>query len=216
MIDLYCERRGPGLFAEPINATTNLAYLVAAFAAWLVARRLGARSPGVATLITLSVTIGVGSGLFHTFATPWARVLDVVPILTFQVVFLWLYLRRCVGLSFASSSAIAFAYLVICLLMREIPAYFNGSVVYVPTLLVLIGLAVYHHRSGQPGRWLLVAAALVFCVAIVFRSLDEVACPYVPIGTHFLWHLLTGGLLYLAMKALILKHVALTVVGRNV
>ena len=34
MIDLYCERLSPGIWAEPINALTNLAFLVAAFAAW--------------------------------------------------------------------------------------------------------------------------------------------------------------------------------------
>jgi len=37
MIDLYCERLGPGIWAEPINALTNLAFLVAAFAAWRLA-----------------------------------------------------------------------------------------------------------------------------------------------------------------------------------
>ena len=34
MIDLYCERLGPGPLAEPINAITNLTFLVAALAAW--------------------------------------------------------------------------------------------------------------------------------------------------------------------------------------
>jgi hypothetical protein len=29
-IDAYCERLGPGLWAEPLNAVTNLAFIVAA------------------------------------------------------------------------------------------------------------------------------------------------------------------------------------------
>jgi hypothetical protein len=89
--------------------------------------------------------------------------------------------------------------------MREVPPHFNGSIIYAPTLLVLGGLAAYHSRSGQRGRWLLVVAVVVFFAALVFRSLDELACPYVPFGTHFLWHLLNGGLLYLAMRTLILS-----------
>lgn len=208
MLDLYCERRGPGLFAEPINASTNLAFLVAALAAWLLARRLGALSSGVATLITLAVAVGIGSGLFHTFATPWASVLDLAPIFAFQVVFLWLYLRQCVGLSTAASTAIAAGYFVICLLMKGVPPLLNGSILYAPSFLVLGGLAAYHYLSGQRERWLLVVALIVFFAALVFRSLDELACPYVPFGTHFLWHILNGGLLYLAMRALIQDRAA--------
>jgi len=39
MIDLYCERLGPGLWAEPLNALTNLAFLLTALASWQLARR---------------------------------------------------------------------------------------------------------------------------------------------------------------------------------
>ena len=84
MIDLYCERCGPGLLAEPLNATTNLAFLIAAWAAWVLARRLNSLSGGIQGLIFLTVSLGIGSALFHTFATAWARVLDVVPILLFE------------------------------------------------------------------------------------------------------------------------------------
>jgi len=37
------------------------------------------------------------------------------------------------------------------------------------------------------------------------RSVDEAACPYIPIGTHFLWHALIAVVLYLSMRALILN-----------
>jgi hypothetical protein len=206
MLDLYCERRGPGLLAEPLNASTNLAFLVAAVAAWMLARRKGIHSGGILALIALSVVVGIGSALFHTFATPWAKVLDLVPILAFQLLFLGLYLRSCAGLGVSLSVGLVVAYLAVCLLMMGVPPYLNGSILYAPTLLVLGTLAVYHHRSHQPDRWILGLAVAVFLAALVFRSIDELACPYVPFGTHFLWHLLNGGLLYLAMRALILKY----------
>lgn len=38
-MDGCCERLGPGLFAEPLNAVSNLAFLVAAVAVFLFARR---------------------------------------------------------------------------------------------------------------------------------------------------------------------------------
>jgi hypothetical protein len=37
------------------------------------------------------------------------------------------------------------------------------------------------------------------------RSIDGAVCAYVPMGTHFLWHLLNGIVLYLSMRALILN-----------
>ena len=43
MIDLYCERQAPGLGAEPINALTNLAFLVSAWATWRLMRRRAER-----------------------------------------------------------------------------------------------------------------------------------------------------------------------------
>jgi hypothetical protein len=70
MIDVYCERIGPGLLAEPLNAVTNASFLIAAWAAWLLASRLGRLSPEVWGLLALSVAVGIGSGIWHSFATP--------------------------------------------------------------------------------------------------------------------------------------------------
>ncbi len=151
MIDLYCERCGPGLLAEPLNALSNLSFLVAAFFAWRLARRLKVITPGIALLITLAISVGIGSALFHTFATPWAQVLDLLPIVLFQLLFLGAYLRRCVGLSTITSSVFVVIYLGVCLLMMVLPPYLNGSIIYVPTFLVLIGLAGFHLRTRQPG-----------------------------------------------------------------
>jgi len=95
MPGLYCERVGPSLLAEPLNAVTNIAFLCAAWAAWSLARR---RAQSVRAdiwiLIALSIVIGIGSALFHVFAAGWARILDEVPILLFQLWYLWLYVRR--------------------------------------------------------------------------------------------------------------------------
>src|SRR6266542_3021654 len=97
MVDLYCERTGPDLWAEPVNALTNLAFFTAAWATWLLLNRAVERPPGLVVLTALLATIGVGSLMFHTSATTWARILDVAPILVFQLTFFWLYLREIVG-----------------------------------------------------------------------------------------------------------------------
>ena len=38
-IDVYCERVGPGLWAEPVNALTNAAFFLAGWLLWRNARR---------------------------------------------------------------------------------------------------------------------------------------------------------------------------------
>lgn len=82
-VDLYCERTDPTFWAEPINALTNISFILAAWGAWHLARRSTTLSPVIWLLLTTIVAIGIGSFLFHTLATSWARVLDVLPILVF-------------------------------------------------------------------------------------------------------------------------------------
>ena len=78
MIDLYCERIGPGLLAEPLNASTNGFFMIAAWWCWHSARKSARRD--VMVLAGTMFAIGIGSGLFHTFALPWAKLLDVIPL----------------------------------------------------------------------------------------------------------------------------------------
>jgi hypothetical protein len=66
-IDAYCERLGPGLWAEPLNAVTNLAFIVAAVICLHGVSGIPRPPLGLALVIILAA-IGVGSGLFHTFA----------------------------------------------------------------------------------------------------------------------------------------------------
>ena len=65
-MDVYCERVGPGLLAEPLNAVSNASFLFAAWAAWVLAERTGTLSAGVRVLIALAASVGMGSILWHT------------------------------------------------------------------------------------------------------------------------------------------------------
>lgn len=205
MLDLYCERIGPGLFAEPLNLLSNVAFLVAAWAAWLLARRAQTTLAGIRALIALSVVIATGSALFHTFAATWARVLDEVPILLFQIWYLWLYMRRIMAQRWKFAAASIAGYLAAAYFGRQFPLLLNGSLVYAPALMLMLGLGLYHFLHRKAGRYLLVATSGVFVISLVFRSIDEAICSYVPTGTHFLWHILNGVVLYLSMRALILN-----------
>lgn len=152
-------------------------------------------------LVGLSIVIGIGSGLFHTFAATWARVLDVVPILLFQLVFLWLYCSRILEMRSILVRGLLLTFLVSALYGRQFPEILNGSLTYLPAALVLSVLGVNHYKRKLVDAAVLLIAAGVFIASLLFRSIDLMVCDVLPIGTHFLWHILNAVLLYLVSRA---------------
>lgn len=205
-IDNYCERLTPGLWAEPLNALTNLAFIAAAMLAWRLARQQDQLRGGPLMLILLMLTIGIGSGLFHTFATRSTQLMDVIPIGLFQALFLWLYLRRIIAANMAVTLALMLLFAASAWLAGQFIHLFNGSIGYAPALVFVCGLALWHrfHCPHEPNALLL--AALLFLVSLLFRSIDQAICTNLPIGTHFLWHLGNGGVLYLSMRGLLANY----------
>jgi hypothetical protein len=102
-IDASCEQLDPAFWAEPVNALTNTAFLVAGGVGLAASR---GRDRGVLVLAVLTALVGIGSFLFHTFATACAALADVVPIALLIVACLVVVLRRPVGLSGAWAVAV--------------------------------------------------------------------------------------------------------------
>lgn len=218
ILDAYCERAGPGLWTEPLNAVTNLAFIAAALLALIALRSQPREAPTRAwdliLLIALVFAIGVGSGLWHTFATRWAELADVLPINLFIAVFLFAFLRRALGVSRWVSLAAVLAFEAISFALPVVlsPRLLNGSIVYLPAWLLLLGFALELHRRRHPLERVFVAGSVIFSVSLVFRTVDPALCELLPIGTHFLWHLLNATLLYLLLRGLI-DHAAARSVG---
>lgn len=206
-VDNYCERLGPGLAAEPVNALTNLAFLVAAYAAWRLyrAQRRAAPDALIVALILCTVVVGLGSLLFHTVATRWSEWGDVFPIMIFMLLYLWVILRRWLGASAWLAVLAEIVYVAATYLLEaRVPSHVLwGGAMYLPTLLILATLGVLALRARSPtGRTFLIAVA-VFLLSYTARSIDAALCPYISLGTHFLWHLFNALLLYLLVKAAI-------------
>lgn len=192
-IDAYCERLGPGLWAEPVNALTNLAFLVAATLLW--ARMRPAPPPlGAALALTLAL-IGVGSGLFHTFANGLTALLDVGAIAVFIFLYVFAVNRHVLGwsrpASWASLLALAPYLAAGTTVFAALPGFAISAAYWpVATLIAAYGLLL---RRGRPAfaRGLLIGAAIL-ALSITLRSLDLTLCGTAPLGTHFLWHLLNA------------------------
>ena len=212
----YCERTSAAFWAEPINALTNLAFLLAAYGALRLARQhvqpwQWRRDWPIAWLISLIAIIGVGSSLFHTLATFGAMLADVIPIAVYQVSFLAIYSWRIAKLPPWAVGGLIVLFLLAGVAMGQVvpPSLherLNGSLSYAPALLFLAGLALYHQRSGVLlAPFALWQAIGLFLLSLTARTLDLVVCAQVPIGMHFLWHLLNAGVLYMTMRALLLN-----------
>ena len=206
-IDIYCERMGPQFWAEPVNAVTNAAFLIAAAWVFVVLRREGRLEAGTGLLLALLTAIGIGSFLFHTIATRWAALADVLPIMLFILAYLALTMRRGFRLNWWWAGGITLAFLpasfaVSSLVGQIAGGALGGSSGYVQALLALVIAGGWLWARGvRDGQWLLAAAA-VFVASITLRTLDQPLCQATPFGTHFMWHVLNAVVLGLLIWAL--------------
>ncbi|MBM3551318.1 MAG: hypothetical protein FJX45_06005 [Alphaproteobacteria bacterium] len=197
----YCERQSPAFWAEPANAVSNFAFIIAAAAGFLLWRRRGGADYPALAIIIVTASVGVGSFIFHTVATRGAMLLDVIPIAIFIYGYFLLALRRYFRLPIALAAAITLAFAAFSSFAGTIEAL-NGSVGYLPALGALsIFAALLWSRGQRETARALAAAALLFAVSLVFRTIDRAVCPMFPLGAHFVWHLLNACVLWLLLRA---------------
>ena len=207
-VDIYCERTTDALWAEPLNAISNVAFLIAALAIW----RLRAAHPNassdtwVRALSAIIFVVGLGSFAFHTIATRWAEWADVIPILVFMLAYCWLFLTLYFGWHWAAKSAtVALFFGATFMLEAEnFDWLLWGGAMYVPSIALLLGLGGFVRRSHPAaGRAFFIATA-VFLVSFAARTLDMPVCPSLPIGTHYFWHICNATVLYLLVRIIVL------------
>ncbi|WP_328605400.1 hypothetical protein OG943_36130 [Amycolatopsis sp. NBC_00345] len=198
-VDGYCERLAPGLWGEPLNDVTNLAFLVAAAAIWW-------RGRGMRTGRTLAVLVGLvflASTVFHLTATRWGGAADSGFILVFVLYYAPMFPHVFLRVSMKRSWLAAPAFVVLTVAM----AAFGGGL-YLPAL---VGLAVFAGvlaYARDPYWTHFAVAGALFALSLAFRSIDGVVCGDFPSGTHFLWHLLNAVVLYVVSNAMISKEKA--------
>jgi hypothetical protein len=219
----YCERgQDPSFWAEPLNATTNAAFIIAALAAGMAFARQPGRAdrPELAALILLVFIIGVGSFLFHTTAARWAALADVIPIGLFMLAYLAYALRVYLKLGWTSTvaglalfvGALKFASGIECrpgILTAVSTARgpcLNGTLGYAPALFAMLVTGSVLLANRHPAARYLFAAGGIFLVSMFFRSVDVEVCAATRLGgrvlgTHFLWHILNATTLYLLLIA---------------
>lgn len=204
MLQLYRERGGdPSFWGEPLNALSNASFLVAAAFGMDLAVKRRDLVPATLVLILLAATIGCGSFLFHTIPSVQTMWLDIIPITLFQIAFMWLLSRTILPANAWQAAAIVAVVVGASYALMPIKLLLNGSLFYIPSLLAMWIYSVIWARKSESERGLLALAAAFFSLALAARSLDwEV--PW-SMGTHFLWHLLNGAVVYSALRTWIIS-----------
>jgi hypothetical protein len=201
-VDAYCERVDPAFWSEPLNALTNAGFALAAWLLWRSLQRSRAQGvripPEIAALPTLLLLIAACSFAFHTLALVWAGLADQLSILLFGCVFLFGFLRRVAGLAPWTSLATALLFSLASYFTPGLlpPGFLNQSGAYFPYLVALLGMTIYLWQQERPGWRAFLGATILFCCALTLRTVDRSACALIPVGTHFIWHLLNAIVLF--------------------
>ena len=201
-IDNYCERLDASFWSEPLNAITNLGFVIAGIIAiyYLITTRN--KLTHLWILAINMICIGVGSFLFHTFATPWAELADKIPIYLFQVIFLWCYCQHALSLKWSHTVIFFILYIGVTILTKCLPFSINGSEMYLPTIMTLIGAGIAYQYTNKALDHVIIIAGGLFALSLIFRTIDESICDLWPIGSHFLWHVTNGFVVYFCWLSL--------------
>ena len=162
----------------------------------------------------MAALIGVGSFLFHTFANTWSEYADTIPIWSFVAAFVFVAMHRIGGVKPGRIGAIALGVAAVIVVMTLASGegeagqagragVLNGSEQYAPALIALLVFSALSRRRRHPMWPWIWAATGVFCLSLMFRTIDMAVCPSVPIGSHFLWHVLNGVMVALLLQLLL-------------
>ena len=194
-LNIYCERHGAGFWNEPINALTNLIFILAGF--MLV---LNTRQNKLCIFLSLQIIlIGVASFLFHTFANILAGLIDTVSIMLFGVTYIFGSNYYLLKLNTITSIIIALCLVPFSFFVSQLATIsfgsLNGSTWYLSFIILFLTYSYLIRKEFAQMSVILLCSALFLLISIFFRTIDIMSCNIIPVGTHFVWHIMNGVLL---------------------
>lgn len=192
----YCERTQWGLWAEPMNLISNLAFIIIFIYLLYQIRTFKKVSKIYYFFASLVLGIGVGSILFHSLATPFAKWLDILPIFTFIFFYILWANQKILNLKLPLNLFILGLFIATTVFLNQVASHIlTGSLAYIPAWIYLAAFSSIKTQNLFLKRRLQ-TATMLFTLALIARVTDNIICPIIPIGTHFIWHILNACLLY--------------------
>ncbi len=204
----YCERHDLTFWAEPVNALTNIGFVIAALYAWRLCQthlRTGPHARRMYVLVGIIACIGPGSFAFHTFATTWAMILDLLPIALFIFAYLRILLLHVFQMRQGPAIIICAVYVAASFICSALlpPSIANGSGGYIAALVLFSAVVIESYRRRLPHADIMLSGCLLFWISLYLRTMDRAWCSAFPLGTHFMWHLLNAAVLAFLVRFLV-------------
>jgi len=192
---VYCERgNSSALMAEPINAFTNLAFLIAGYLGYKLLKNKGINFKELLVLPYMLSLVGLGSFAYHTARNSITFIFDALPIYIFIVFVLFLILKELLKGKLKASLVLSGFIIIEAVLLIYVPREFlNGSILHIAAIIFVFLIGWFATKQyGTKVLKPLTGVIVLYAFAIFFRSIDASICFWFPIGTHFLWHVLAA------------------------
>lgn len=190
----YTEYHPEQIIVEPWNALSSVIMMLPAIY-WLWRYRKSA-SKNLFFLFAISMVFlgGLGSTLYHAFRMSSVfLILDILPsalLMLALAIYFWIKVLPkwwYIFLIFVPVFALR------VLLFNRLGGHLSINLSYaISGLLVLLPLGIVLKRTDFKGLTAMVIVLFAFAIALLFRQLDVYYFPFLPQGTHFLWHLFSA------------------------
>ena len=195
-MDFYCERTNEQIFNEPVNAISNIFFIIVSLSLIKILRKNQSNKIYYIQPI-LIFFIGIGSFLFHLNPNIITLYSDVIPIFLFSLSFIFFFNRDVININYLNNALLFLLFFVLFLFITPKLNYdiLNGSEFYFANYFFLTMYTLWLYLKKSDFFQLLLLGFIFFNLSILLRSLDNHICEYFSIGTHFLWHFLNAYLL---------------------
>ena len=195
-MDFYCERTNQQIFNEPINAISNIFFIIVSLSLIKILRKNQSNKIYYIQPI-LIFFIGIGSFLFHLNPNIITLYSDVIPIFLFSLSFIFFFNRDVININYLNNALLFVLFFFLFLFITPKLSYeiLNGSEFYFANYFFLTMYTIWLYFKKSDFFQLLLLGFIFFNLSILLRSLDNHICEYFSIGTHFLWHFLNAYLL---------------------
>tara|TARA_B100000035_G_scaffold235688_1_gene203950 strand:+ start:919 stop:1551 length:633 start_codon:yes stop_codon:yes gene_type:complete len=195
-MDFYCERTNGQIFNEPVNAISNIFFIIVSLSLIKILRKNQSNKIYYIQPI-LIFFIGIGSFLFHLNPNIITLYSDVIPIFLFSLSFIFFFNRDIININYLNNALLFLLFFFLFLFITPKINYeiLNGSEFYFANYFFLTMYTIWLYLKKSDFFQLLLLGFIFFNLSILLRSLDNHICEYFSIGTHFLWHFLNAYLL---------------------
>ena len=102
-MDFYCERTNGQIFNEPVNAISNIFFIIVSLSLIKILRKNQSNKIYYIQPI-LIFFIGIGSFLFHLNPNMITLYLDVIPIFLFSLSFIFFFNRDVININYLNNA----------------------------------------------------------------------------------------------------------------